>query len=266
MSLNKIDKLDKLAYFMGMVTSDGHIRKSYNSIRFHNNIKDEKIFEYFNTYVNMTNISYRDNEYKDNVYMHVSYKITDNVRVFMKKMGFIERVKESNEFTFYTLSDDEFLSFLLGFIDGDGYVTIKEKTHRYIISFTGILHDFTDQVIDNLMERFNIKAYHTYSFREGISKQTQSVLGVYSRHAVELAKILPYKELSFKYYKHDALKEMSKHEFTMLQRGRKFTQEEIDLMFKLREEGMTYRAIAQQLHASHQFIMNRIKKNLRTAV
>lgn len=107
-------------YFLGLLLSDGHFDSSNNRITLVLNEKDKDIIYYFAKIlkcdVNIENKKY----YRINIASNCTTKIMDDYRI-------------SNQKTYIpcdisNIKNDDFIAFIIGFIDGDGCIALRSDS------------------------------------------------------------------------------------------------------------------------------------------
>lgn len=271
------DMTNKICYFLGMAITDGSLRESRNRITFHNNSKDKPLFEYINSF--HTPSIYRtetDTRYPNNEYLQVAYILTDEEKRYMKKIGFIDRNKENNTYTLKSLTDEEFLYFFLGMVDGDGTVMVKDNTgakghqEKNRIEVGGTLIQLFKEMKKEVERRFNIPCVIEESYRNKpeYKQYTKSgnpikdyyYLRIKNEHAITFSKLLPFNEIVPDYYKHVYLKMLSEYQYEFPQKKNLLTKEQIDKIFELYEQGYNINQISQIVGCDYTTVMNRIER------
>lgn len=117
-------------YWLGFLLADGHF--SYNNrLKLTLSLKDKEHVIKFASYISLqTDIQYRP--LKNNV--SVSVMDTEIVSCLKKKFGICHNKTYIPPTNIYNISDDLFLSMLIGFIDGDGCIRKSHKRKDFQIS------------------------------------------------------------------------------------------------------------------------------------
>lgn len=142
---DNIDSDDK-AYFLGLLLSDGYICKELYAKRFGIALKceDKYILDYFNDKIAPDK---KISKYKN------SYKLSINSNRIYDKLveyGFKEK-KSTRDYHFPNIPETYIHSFIRGYFDGDGCVTIK-KTGFSVVSIVCNSKIFLEEFANKLLE------------------------------------------------------------------------------------------------------------------
>lgn len=152
---HEIDSHEK-AYFLGLLYSDGYIcSANYNATKIMGialQLQDKYILEYFHSVLDLKT---KLNVYKNSVKLSVTNK---SLYEDLCNLGMVED-KSHKDYTLPPIEPEFLNSFLLGYFDGDGCVTIK-NSGAIVVSICGnskvfleCIQDFLDQ--NNIQTRLN---------------------------------------------------------------------------------------------------------------
>lgn len=127
-----IDTHEK-AYFLGLLFSDGYLYSSYyditKSVGIALQLRDSYVLEYLKEKLNLTG--------KISIYKNSAKLVITNFSVYndLINLGMIEN-KSHSEYHIPNISEEFINSFILGYFDGDGCITLK-KSGAVVVSICG---------------------------------------------------------------------------------------------------------------------------------
>jgi len=149
---NKIDTHEK-AYFLGLMFADGYIYtnayKTSKTCGIALQLEDKYILEYFKNELKCTN---NISNYKNSAKL----AITDNDLYYdLEKLG-IKEQKSNLDYDFPNIDEEFINSFILGYFDGDGCITIK-ASKAIVVSICCNSQYFLSQFQDILLNKYGIE-------------------------------------------------------------------------------------------------------------
>lgn len=181
-----IDTHDK-AYWLGFIYADGYVIYNKDKRNYEFGImlqkRDSNHLRKFNKSIEGNfSINYRDRE---------TYMKSDNNRLIKSsvceiRVYSIDMVEDLMSHGVYTnktykdmklpnLSDELMWSFIRGYLDGDGHISVpkENKKYGYNIGFTCIYKPFLDE-LKTFLEKFGIKPHVNLSRKEDMNKNTKN--------------------------------------------------------------------------------------------
>lgn len=140
------------AYFLGLLFSDGYICSTYYDVSKSTGIalqlRDAYILEYFKEKLNLSG--------KISVYKNSAKLVITNIGVYndLKKLGMVEN-KSHSEYTIPNIPEEFVNSFILGYFDGDGCITLK-KSGAVVVSICGNSKVFFED-LQNILKKYGIE-------------------------------------------------------------------------------------------------------------
>lgn len=143
----------KKAYFLGLLFSDGYIcsnvYKTSKTVGIALQLEDKYILEEFKKELEA---EVKISEYKNSAKLTIS-----NLKMYkdLKSLGIKEK-KSSKDHDFPPIKKEFYNSFILGYFDGDGCITIK-ATKAIVVTISGNSRSFFEQMQKILLENFDIE-------------------------------------------------------------------------------------------------------------
>lgn len=158
-----IDTHEK-AYFLGLLFSDGYICSSYYDVTKFIGIalqlKDAYVLEYLKKELNISN--------KIGIYKNSAKLVVTNIEVYndLKKLGMIEN-KSHSEYTIPDIPEEFINSFILGYFDGDGCITLK-KSGAVVVSICGNSKVFFED-LQKRLKKYGIETRLNCEIRKNVN-------------------------------------------------------------------------------------------------
>lgn len=165
----EINSHDK-AYWLGFIYADGYVVYKEETRNYELGItlkrEDDAHLKKFNSSIDGNfKINYRTRKVKFAQYEEFREYEQVEIRVYSKKivtdlikLGIVPK-KSYAEFSLPKISGELKWSFIRGYLDGDGHITISERTNsRSAIGFTSINKDFLEELKEYLSSNYNINS------------------------------------------------------------------------------------------------------------
>ena len=187
---NLLDMSHESLYWIGFILADGHISATYRLIialsgkdETHLRKLSEKINGKITNRINRSTFS-TSNEYVSMVAV-LSVQDKKNLKLLAEKFD-IHPNKTYNppDFTKYSLTDEQWLSLLIGFIDGDGHINKLRRSNQNI-NIVIKNHSSWFQNLDLFKEKLCKVAQIPSNMRTRINKQGYAVLVISNGYLIE---------------------------------------------------------------------------------
>lgn len=198
----KIEVINKdIAYSLGMLWGDGHLRtnKHSKSCYMSLGILKNDYLEIHEALLSLGDWKFKERQRKERQLVIESFLWDGALGIYLQELGYAEKSKVDCNKVLEIIPEEFYPSFLQGYIDADGCFYINEKSNLHQFSLAGSYDgDWTS--IENILNNLNIKykiVRRIQKRKNGLTPTGSSIIRITGK--INLSKLIEYIYPSLEY-------------------------------------------------------------------